>query len=872
MKKSNLLLVLLFGVTACSEKKGPTLISRWVKQNEVKSTERTLASTMQGACFKNNFTVEILKDQIKDLEVKFEKAPKVKGMWKHIDLSKIPVPQANFLKRFGNMIGDQKNKDAIDYSACTDVPCLFNKIYGKEDHQAGYLHYLWYLKFGHMLSADNKMPEDIDGWGKKQNIQRAGFYNGVDVPLEKYLYNDDELYGLWRLSMMLNEPYKSLTYLEEIQRIPRGNAIEGHDPMVCGLAYSGGWIKVNDGCLDPGWDKESGFLYYGLTHEMNHQIDYQLGRGTREYYRSHKPDYLAAAGFTMKEWVEGGVTKRQWDHLPGSKFVRDYAATSPEEAYADTIAYFRVSGDETKQKTTAEHYNYISKNIFSNKTFEKTKLLDLWLEKRSSEINETALKAVLDCSKSPGGVKSLFLTAADFKLNVFPSMLNCISKKSEDISKLLATEISQQEPEGCSVMNSRSLGNAWVSVVKKGLVGIFEKHLTELNNDKEYVAKIDNYYKSISDKTLSYDAYVNCYRESNEEECFETEVRSNLSKKAEELSLPQEQVDEFVTLYFTQHSHAKVKERVTNEYKTYLATHQQIMVSAAEKSFNECREISHNDDDTPTGSLFTVQGYLVSSFYNCLNIQVADKVKDVIKQLASIDFVIANGKEEILLADFITPEIVKVLEIKYQEEKVKEVEKAKEFLLADEGALRKSILADLSWVSNAGNTESVNTDCSVAAKARMTFLPLYHSKDELFAEHIEKQICYQISESKEFNDWLETTKAPYIEQMLNTVGDVLYEEATAEAKVCLEQYPMDNIFNKIRYQSQRETCLANSWDAIEERTSTKILSDPMTKKLTVDKTSLRAEMLKHREYVHTKVKKEQFKIDIKLELPFKEFF
>src|SRR5690606_37859001 len=158
------------------------------------------------------------------------------------------TPGAIFLKKYGNELGDLKHPESLNFSGCEDVPCIINRIYKKENHVAGYVHYIWFLKFKHLLAADNLVPS-LD----KKKTLLPGIYNERHHNLDDYLYSDNELYALWRLSSMLNDHFYGLKDLNEVQRIPRGNHIEGKGESSCGLAFTRGnigKILLTDGCLE----------------------------------------------------------------------------------------------------------------------------------------------------------------------------------------------------------------------------------------------------------------------------------------------------------------------------------------------------------------------------------------------------------------------------------------------------------------------------------------------------------------------------------------------------------------------------------------------------------------------------------------------
>ncbi|HLW56568.1 MAG TPA: hypothetical protein VKY27_04230, partial [Bacteriovoracaceae bacterium] len=196
MKQSNYFLFAIALVTlgACTGQKTPkSLATAWQNQHltESNSLLRAVASNNQnGMCLSSVFNSQTLKNEVAEYEKRITGTP-VRGSWRHLDLSTLPIPQANFLATYGNEIGDQAQPDSIDYSGCYDLPCIFNRIYDREeDYIAGYVHYLWYLKFGHYLSLDNKVPD--------QNSPTPGIYNEKQFSVKDYLYSEKELYGLWR--------------------------------------------------------------------------------------------------------------------------------------------------------------------------------------------------------------------------------------------------------------------------------------------------------------------------------------------------------------------------------------------------------------------------------------------------------------------------------------------------------------------------------------------------------------------------------------------------------------------------------------------------------------------------------------------------
>ncbi|MFP5385929.1 MAG: hypothetical protein ACLGHN_07605 [Bacteriovoracia bacterium] len=856
MKNSNpYILAVVLLLTGCIQKKPETLISRWEKKvSEDNVVERKLASSASGQCLNDIFSVETLKAEVIELERKYAHAEKVKGTWKHLNLQDLPVPQANFLKAYGDKIGDLRNPDSIDYSSCEDVPCIYNKIYEKNNDVAGYVHYLWYLKFGNMLSADNLSPV--------QSSKIAGEYNGKVFPLKDYLFDRKELYGLWRLSLMLRTPHTTLSYLKEVQRIPRGQRFEGKGyEMACGLAYSQGWILLNDGCLTVyEYNKDDGFLYQAVTHELTHQVDFEQGRGSRKFYRSHKDDYLTLAGMFLKEFVdEEGKTQRQWEHKPGIKLVSSYAGTSPEENFAESIAVFRVDGDKAKKNVTDEHYTFVSNDYYQNRAFHKEALIASWIQNYSSDASKAVFKAVVDCSKEPATPKSSYFKNSDFSYPVLPGMINCIGHKAVEISNTLRAKATLYEPEGCLRKNEKSSQDLWNSLMKDHLKISFDQYLKELSKDKEYLARIDKYYKQVSDKTIARNAYVNCFGESDEENCFQEKLRSDAFDNALTLGLPETQTKEMAEMYVSYHSFQATREDTLKHYQIFVSSNNDMMRREADSIWEGCHSINHNDDETPTGNLFQVgSGYMISSFYNCINLNLPQTITEAVRNISVDGFKIQHPKEEVILHHFVKPQIISMLKEKYSDEKQKEEKASVEVIASDKGQVRSKLLSDFSWVTNIVDQNQIMSDCKKEGYRLLPFPALYHLKSELFSSYLEKSACLNIHSTNEFNKWLSSSKEEFNEKVLSGLESKVTELAVLQAGKCLEKYPMNSVISKLRYRKQREACLMDEWPSMESKVLKEASADPVVIKLQISSEVLQDKLEINRRRLQLRIIKEHF--------------
>jgi hypothetical protein len=852
--KSFLALIILIGVSACTKKTPETLISRWeTKSDEYAIVERALASAPQGQCLKDVFSVEVLNAEMKELEKKFAGGAKVSGTWKHLDLASLPIPQANFLKTYGDKIGDQKNKDSIDYSTCNDVPCIFNKIYSKENYVAGYVHYIWYLKFGNMLSADNLSPV--------QTSKEPGEYNGKIHTLDKYLYDEKELYAFWRLSLMLKAPHTNLSYLKEIQRIPRGERFEGEDSGSCGIAYSRGWILLNDGCLSVDQNQpDTGYLYQAVTHELTHHVDFQEGRGTAAFYRSHKPDYLALAGMSLIEFVDAnGKQVRQWQLAPGTKLMTSYSGTAPQENFAESISVFRIDGDHAKKQVSEPHFAFVKNNYYAARSFENEEVMKAWIQQYAPETGKAVFKAVVDCSKEPASPKSFYFKQQDFNSPVLPGMLNCMSTQAIEIGLSLKTKITMFEADGCKALVSSSVKSRWDVHIKEHLKNTFDKYLKELEKDKEYLARIQSFYTQVSDKTIAREAYINCYQEQSEEACFFSEIQKGAFEKAEALKLPIEQTRELADMYVAYHPYASIQNETKKFYQSFVASNIETIRTEATSIWDACLSGPRDDVNAPSGRHFQIaDGYMISSIYNCLNASVPDAVKDSIRNFSVDGLKIQHSKEELILKDEVFPHLVKMLKDNYVSAREEEFKTALDLLSDDKGEIRKQLLSNFDWIKNVIDTNQIIFDCKLAGLKLIKFDPLFHQKSGLYGNYLEMNSCFNISTTADFNKWLKESKGTFSDKILEDLDQKMTEAAVLRAKECISQYPIDTAVNKIRYRRKRDLCLTNHWQKLAAQVLANAIKDPLVVKFQMSPDVMKSKLEANRRRLQLRIMKEHF--------------
>jgi hypothetical protein len=849
MKRNKLLLFVALVSVGCSRTNDfPTLLSQLEKSApDEKIAERKLANLAADQCLKDIFSVATLKSEIKELEKKHAAGTKVRGKWKHLNFEDLPIPQANFLKSYGARLGDLNDAEAFDYSQCKDLPCIFNKIYGKEDSVAGYVHYLWYLKMGNYLTAHNTV------YGGSYRDIKPGIYNEKPLKVSDYLWSEDELYGFWRLSHMIKAPHTELRYLTEIQRVPRGEFFGFVGAMTCGLAWSHGIVSLQDGCLSTGTDAYPGTFYESVLHELTHQVDYHEGKKLNKSYRSDSQDYLDLSKFILNEYKdEAGKTVRQWKHKEGIKLASSYAGTSPAENFAETIAFFRVDGSTTKNNISDEHWK------FTSKSFQKSDFIKSWMVTHSSLMAQLAFKAVGNCSNSSQGFASTFFKKTDFITPLLPSMINCLGAKATEISKEIQSKVKVSDPDGCKVLAAYSLSTDWDPTFKIEVNGLMNKYLNELQTDKAYFAKVQAFHDEIPNRTMANDAFLSCSEIASEESCYPKEVIRLALEKIAPLNLPASHAQDLAELYLENHSLSDTREYINGYYKAFVQSHRAQIQLDAKDAWSKCESVPLSDDLPPTGRYFSVgDGYMVSSIFNCLNVDYPETAKLIVRNLGVGDLKVRHPKEEVILYEEVLPELQKSLLDIYIQKRDSENKAALEYIQNDNGVLRKQMLSDFVWVKDVLNADNLKKDCQRIALAKIQFPLTYQLRSPVFGVFVENA-CTDIHLAPEYNKWLEESKSVFAEKSVSGLEKRIVELANIKAKGCLIQFPVDTNLNRIKFKKEREACLLGEWAPIEAAAITEFSADPLVIKFKVDVSAVKSQLEINRRRLQLRVIKENF--------------
>ncbi len=777
MKKNNyvLLTICLLTLGSCTgEKTFHSLASAYQakylieeKFEEVALDRKVASDELYKMCFESRFNIETLKKEVADYEKKVIGLP-VQGFWKHLDLESLPVPQATFLKKYGESIGDLANPNTINYEGCSSLPCIFNRIYERDESDiAGYVHYIWYLKFGNYLSLDNSVPE--------QKSSEPGVYKSKNYKLADYLYNNDELYGLWRVTHMLQDPFTNLSNLKEIQRIPRTAIFEDYDSSVCGLAYyEGESIRLTDGCLKIDdydiitrrLDRHKGHLYTGVIHEITHMLDYSQGskKNRWHYSRSDQNEFQLIKSYIKTEYTSAdGKTTSLWNPKTLTGNLREHAKSNPHEAFAEDIAVFRTKGENAINTFDPKYFKWISDNFYHGESYDLAGNMRQYFKKYEPLFIKDLPSIIMECSSTKNNFQSNYFSHSDLsQTKISPKMLKCLSYEVEALSKKMTAHIRLYDPDGCQVtIPAPYQDDPWASAIKQSLKKHLSVHIQAITDDPKYFSKVKDFNLILNNRSMANQAILECYNGStldNLSSCYEEKTLTKSKVEALKFRFTEKQALEMAKLYLSAQPYVNVIEDLYQSYKTILNAHDSLIERESEDLWKMCLKNNNKDDLKPTGSLFTPKsGYLVSSIYNCLNEQLPSTLNNIIRTVSYEGQKITNPSEEKIMLEFLAP---KVNEYLYTMLGTSTSEEKKELTTKIAG-IRSQLLADLSWATSANDNRVIEQSCKAQALTHINYLPLFHLKNEIFSELIMSGPCHDIMSEPVFKSKFEIKKKKF---------------------------------------------------------------------------------------------------------------
>jgi hypothetical protein len=867
MLKNKLWVLLLFA--ACAPKTPDRIVTgEWLNSRAQFVPSRVPAAGPPAANCRNElFTLDEIKREALHYQAQLESERKLTGTWKHLSLGRLPVAQAKFLKAVGTKFGDLNDAAATDVSACEDAPCVVNAVYKSADGLEGWAIYLWYLKMGNILSFKNKVFEQKDA--------RAGVYGEVAYPLTDYLFSRDELYAFWRMSHALPTMYKTLTDLKEIQRIPRKANIEDRTENTCGLAYSQGYIVLNDGCLSFSLTKDSGFIYAGTTHEMAHQIDFHWGRrdSINSFYFSDNGAWQAAGGWSINEYRDEATQQmvRQWvTSLTNQQFVRDYARTSPVEHFADTAAYYRYEGETTKTKVPTAIYSILKNSIYEQQDYDAAGLLSQFQTSAVQLFSADVFKAVAACEDNVASrATDPIIPAGSFPFAVGVEMRRCLGGQLQSLVEQAVTDAKLQHVDGCRMMRVPQRLTEYKQKIQSEFLQQMAEHIRTSRENQDYFNRLKEFYKNLDQRVVPLRLMTGCYGDVDEKKCYHDAIDDLLAEIIPDDMVQAENLQiDLRKMFLEANRFEAVKVETIKVHQDFIFTQSELVFDSAKKLWDSCRAAPVEDHDAPvSGPLSLGEGWMASSQYNCLNREISKETRSVVGEMSFDQLGVTDGKEGKLLFDLTQPLFVK--EIKQLYENDLQVEEARIEKTKQESSqiFDQKLKNDFSWARRPGSF--LQQDCESEAFSALPQDFRYHKRTEVFTP-MARSYCQTLLKSTEFVTWMNTQRVFIEEQLVSQFMESIQRLSDTRVEGCLEKYPINNIFQSVWNKKKCRRCYKEDWQSLEDTAWNEAIAS-LSVDLTIERSSIlprvayRVEAIQEDVY-ETKCKSNS--LGIRLENPF----
>ena len=170
--------------------------------------------------------------------------------------------------------------------------------------------------------------------------------------------------------------------------------------------------------------------------------------------------------------------------------------------------------------------------------------------------------------------------------------------------------------------------------------------------------------------------------------------------------------------------------------------------------------------------------------------------------------------------------------------------------------LRAKLESDFAWASVAAK-EKLIADCQKQASSFITSEFRFHAAPGVYASAL-KPLCEDIEKSEPFQNWVKTQGAGLEEKIFEQLMVDIEKAADERGQYCVNEYPVDTQLNRIRYKRQRESCLVDHWETIEQAALAKAKKDPLVQRIGLSFDGLNSKVFMERRRLQLKIMKKYF--------------
>lgn len=783
--------------------------TRWESQQK-KFIGRTMASKAE-TCL-TEFNPLHLLTEIKKLEADHETGHLIKGTWHGINLEKLPAIQAQLLTEFGHLIGDQKK--AIDYTACSDVVCIFNKVYRDQDPTIGYLVYYWYLKTGSMISLSNLLPH--------QKSNYPGQYNGQHYELSQYLFNKEELQNFFILAKSLPETFLNIPLVKSFHRVPENAPL---DPSLninsCSHALANGAIMLKGDCLVE--DK----FFISATHEIARFLDLHIGD-----LKSHK------SISSLKEWSDFSLWLREdywqpnkkvynykwFSHFPKGQEVSDLAKQSPSSQLAEMLAHYRFDHQEFEIKTPAEIVSYLARTFFNNESYDSKGLLGQYLNSSIKHWDKTENEVWKKCFNHHFGPKNKFefKNLRDVASTIQNPLYSCVEREAEDFIDIAIEELKVNEVKACDFFNNQNLSfyaNQYIQNLGKYIEEKIVQRKIELKEFGDQVIHAQVVKELFKDSFDPKTVYIQCFNDKDPKRCYEVALH-NLAKSA--VAGNKKIQGHYAKLLIEElaymHKYEDVVKQTNYILKRFLNPFNYKIEQTAGLLLEECKEKATNKDEMIRLPMIYTGGkhFVKSSLLNCVNRKFPEMLNQIVDagafQIINDEKVTYNlGYQERKLAlDFLRQRFKNSIASLVDEQ----VRQENNYIVTHFENNQKVAIEKLKTVKSL--FEDVYTMDHVQEKCIETIAEYYpdkffYSSEKMIHDKHGRKICSIFVEDPHVNRLVNNSINKNWQDNIKLVEQLFKEEFQDEIEDCKDEFPLQGDRSYVRNSRMLRICIEDSY-------------------------------------------------------------
>lgn len=826
MKTSTVIVFLLLLLASCSKRNDFKQIDAFVKKSQAENAGRNLAQVSgKTGCFTDEVTEEKLLKEISELEN--NKISRSKSIINGLDLSKFSPSEAAYIEKSKENIQTQ----GLDVSECSNVKCLFSKIYPNSNGIEGHFHYYFYLKMGYVLNTVKTLP-----------LTRLP----DDYTYQSVLFSREELQYFYHLTKILSPSFQKLPTLSTINRLPKNMYLPQYGDATCGLAggfLDNGYILLMDNCLSTDKNSILDSNFIPLTsHEISHRLDYKIDRNRF----SETKEWLDLSGWYLKENVDAktGAVIRQWalkestGDVKNDGFVRDYAATQPGEDFADSVGFFRSKANEMSVKSPRK-YAWISKNLYQGKSFTSEGISENYTEYLTSFGMSNLPVIVEKCLAN----KSVFETYSDQAIiesfvGYDRDLIQCVLGGVNSYLTAGIQNLKENEVNACSFFTS---GEKSIRTrVFAGLIEFIKSDLSkniEIGNQLLQLAELMN---KVQEEIDPREIFIACQEDENKKSCFDDKLSMTLTSLSESYTekIPN-QVNSFKATYLKDNTYEFVSSKIAEIFSHLFTGSDLAFKREAEKRWNSCKSNKTSvEGDILLKPFSGDTQYISASILNCLNSNAeSDLYKILDKASKKLGVSIASeGIKKYVLSLYID-NFTATLQDLVKKEVTAEKAKVATTRTAIHSKVSEDMLQNSQWISGIlSDSDAVPVCIDTFNQKVKTELESYtgllgtlnfHNLNDFLGD---EKVCKTISSSPRLKSVYKKNKDEKLKAAFSVLKSLVIDSSESYARACKKQYPKKDSANA----KNRKNCITQkaTWKSI---TSKALENWSSEKSITTDK-------------------------------------